>query len=228
MEFQREFQMVVPVERWLERQGLTVKREFVLPWGVCDLVAVAFRSRNVRKRLKLRQHEAIGPLSRVQLLAQIPDVESGSAISEADLRHQCEEWTPVSSLNLDLQRLFRDRFLTRTNDGRLQKLNGWYPLQKRLVAVELKLSRVTEALDQAASHLSFATESYVALPAVIADGLVRGDRLSPFKDAGVGLLRVEAADCRVLLRPVRSAVSRDVALEMHCAERFWRTRGNSA
>ncbi len=228
MEFQREFQMVVPVERWLERQGLTVKREFVLPWGVCDLVAVSFRSRNVKRRLKLRQREAIGPLSRIQLLTQIPDVESGTAISEAELKDQCEGWMPARSFDVDLQRLLRDRFLTRTNDGRLQKLNGWYPLQKRLVAVELKLSRVAEALDQAALHLSFAMESYVALPGRIADGLVRCDRLSPFKEAGIGLLRVEADDCHALLRPTRSVASRDVALEMHCTERFWRTRGSSA
>lgn len=226
MEFQREFQMVVPVERWLERQGLTVKREFALPWGVCDLVALSFRLRNVKRRLRLRQLEPIGPLSRVQLLRQIPDVESGTAISEADLRQRSEEWPSLRSFDLDLQRLLRDRFLARTKDGHLQKLNGWYPLQKRLVAVELKLSRVPEALDQAVSHLSFASESYVALPARIADGLVHGNRLSPFKRAGVGLLRVEAAGCRVLLRPARSGANPDVALQMHCIERFWRTRGN--
>lgn len=226
MKFQRESQMVVPVERWLTRQGLTVKREFLLPWGVCDLVAMSFRARNVKNRLKLGQYEPIGPLSRVQLLTQIPDVDSGTAVSVADLKRLCDRWTSPKSLEMDLQRLVRDRFLTRTSDGSLQKLNGWYPLQKRLVAVELKLSRVVEALDQAASHLSFATESYVALPVGIADSVLRGNRLSDFKRAGIGLLRVEIADCRVLLRPALSTAAVDAALQMHCTERFWRTRGS--
>ncbi len=57
MPFRRESQMVVPVRRWLERQNLLVKPEFLLPWGVCDFVAVAFRSENVKKRLKLRQKQ---------------------------------------------------------------------------------------------------------------------------------------------------------------------------
>lgn len=225
MEFKREFQMVVPVEHWLKRQGLMVKREFLLPWGVCDLVAVSFSPRNVKRRLKLRQHEPIGPLSRVQLLDQIPDADSGTAISEADLGALCDGWSSTRSFEMDLQKLFRNRFVIRTNDGLLQKLNGWYPLQKRLVAVEMKLFRVLEALEQAASHLSFATESYVALPANISENVVRGNRLSDFKSAGVGLLSVGMKNCRMVLRSSPPATaSIDSPLQMHCAERFWRTR----
>ncbi len=45
-----------------------------------------------------------------------------------------------------------DGFIVRTDTQALQKINGWMPLQKRLVAVELKLSRVEEAISQAVNN----------------------------------------------------------------------------
>ena len=51
MPFNYEHEMVKPAERWLRSEGLLVKREFPLPWGICDLVGCSFNKKNVKKRL---------------------------------------------------------------------------------------------------------------------------------------------------------------------------------
>jgi len=66
--------MVVPVEHWLKRPGLMVKlRSFCCHGAVCDLVAVSVSPRTSSDVSNSVSTEPIGPLSRVQLLDQIPD-----------------------------------------------------------------------------------------------------------------------------------------------------------
>jgi hypothetical protein len=69
------------------------------------------------------------------------------------------------NLERDLRALIADRFVVVKKNGSFQKVNGWAPLHQRIVAVELKLRRISEALSQGLSNRTFATESYVALPA---------------------------------------------------------------
>jgi len=45
--------MAPPVMRWLRRNGLMVKPEFSLPWGICDLVGVKLDPIKVKRRLSL-------------------------------------------------------------------------------------------------------------------------------------------------------------------------------
>src|SRR5712691_13558430 len=78
--FRLEAEMVVPVQRWLQRRGLAVKREFFLPWGVCDLVGVKLDPRKVKRRLSYGQTRPVGPLQRLLILSKIPDRDSGGAI----------------------------------------------------------------------------------------------------------------------------------------------------
>jgi hypothetical protein len=128
----------------------------------------------------------------------------------------------------EVEKLVADRFVLQTHTGSLQKLNGWVPLQKRIVAVELKLMRVSEALCQAASNRAFATESYVALPWEMAHRLSKGPRVPDFDAAGVGILAVAHNTCRVMLPASARGIKTDLTLQMHCVERFWRSRGSSA
>ena len=99
------------------------------------------------------------------------------------------------------------------------------PLQDRLIAVELKLQRIEEAMRQALNNLGFAEESYVGLPVEVAHRVVsNASRWSDFLDAGVGLLSVARLGCEVLV-PARKVQNRtDGAIQLYCVEKFWRTR----
>jgi hypothetical protein len=225
--FARECDMSGPVREWLRRQRLLIKEEFALPWGVCDFVAMSFNSNQVSKRLAFRQFRPIGPLHRVALLTQIPDHESGPPISLSDLEQLYRDAADLPMLDNELHSLISGRFVIQKENG-LQRLNGWAPLHDRIVAVELKLSRVSEALAQAASHLAFATESYIALPAEIADRAATGPRSAEFRNSGIGILAVTRKACKIVLPASQGGVQPIDALQMHCVERFWRTKGSSS
>ncbi len=225
--FKLEKDMAPAVYAWLRQSQLTVKREFSLPWGICDFVGVSLNVRNVRERLSLKQTKAIGPLWRVDLLRQIPDEKTQRTISVRQLEKAYGHRFPTHAIHTEVERLVADRFVFRTGAGSLQRLNGWEPLQKRIVAVELKLSRISDALCQAASNRVFA-ESYVALPRDMAEKLSKSKRVSDFGDAGVGILAVARNVCRVVLSPSGQGIKTDPTLQMHCVERFWRSRDSSA
>lgn len=225
--FERENEMAKPVLQWLSRQHLLVKSEFVLPWGICDLVGLSFNQEQVARRLALRQHRPIGPLQRIDLLRHIPDAESGSAITLNRLRKSAEDGEVACPFERDLQMLIANRFVIATNHGSLQKVNGWMPLHERIVAIELKLYRISEAIAQALSNRAFATESYIALPAKTAERLVRSARHPEFRRTGIGVLGVTRTTCKVLV-PAVQVVEPDATLQTHCVERFWRTRDSSS
>ena len=224
MTFGVESEMVRPVTEWLVAKDLAIKREFLTPWGFCDLVALAFRKRNVLKRLKLGQVEAIGPPTRVALYQRLPSAQSGKSVTFRRLRREFAELLTGAELEQELTTLI-DRHLVGSNrNGMFQRIDGWVPLQRRVVAVELKLRRVEDALAQASSHVRFADESYVALPAPLANRVVRDARLARFRERGVGVLAVTPGSCRVVSRAARNQDRVDHILQMHCTERFWRTR----
>jgi hypothetical protein len=224
--FERENEMAKPVRQWLRRQHLLVKSEYVLPWGICDFVGLSFNPEQVAKRLSFHQYRPIGPLQRIELLRHIPDQESGTAITLNRLQKFAGATVFASTLERDLRTLIADRFVIAKKNGSLQKLNGWTPLHQRIVAVELKLRRISEALSQALSNRAFATESFIALPARVAERFVRNVRHHEFSKAGIGVLAVTRTTCRVLV-PASQVVEPHMTIQMHCVERFWRTRDNS-
>ncbi len=228
MLFQRESDMAKPVRHWLRREHLLVKEEFVLPWGICDFVGLSFNESQVTKRLSFRQYRPIGPMHRVELLRHIPDQESGSAITFSRLQKAAKGTAFTPPLENELRTLIANRFVVPKKNGSLQKLNGWAPMHARIVAVELNLSRVSEALAQAVSNCAFATESYIALPVKVAERLTSSDRYSEFSKAGVGVLALTPTACKVVLPASHQTIEPDVTLQMHCVERFWRTRDNSS
>ena len=219
--FRYEADMFAPVESWMSQQGLQIKREFVVPWGVCDLVGATFDGSKVQKRLELRQRQKIGPVSRIELLLSLPDTETRRSVSLGKLERKYKDLVPKDALLRELDVLESRNFARTTRHGHYQKFNGWMPLHQRLVAVELKLSRVAEALQQAVNHYAFADESYVALPMSVADTTMRSiSRIKKFEQAGVGILGVTADHCELKL-PAQAKAPTGCPFQIHAAERFW-------
>jgi len=229
MEFDYEHQMVEPAEAWLKSKGLMVKREFPTPWGICDLVGCSFNRRNVNKRLRLGQKKPIGSHFRTMLLSHIPEEAENRPITAHRLVRAFSEFFDEAQVIVALDRLQRDRFVRRTPCGLLYKVNGWMPLHRRLVALELKLSRVQDVLHQAIGNLEFANESYVGLPMPAAKRLVASKQKIQFIRSGVGVLGIDLHKCRILLKAGISKRNPDVVIQTHCVERFWRQSpiGNS-
>jgi hypothetical protein len=221
--FRNEGAMAASVVRWLQSDGLAVRHEFSLPWGVCDILAARLRSSRVRRRLKLGQRAPVGPPLRVQLLTQIPDEAEKRCVRLETLYRRYDGVLDRTTVSAEVQRLVASRFVHLTRYG-LQKRNAWYPLHDRIIAVELKLTRVSEALEQARRHLRIATKSYVALPMELARRVAQSDRRTGFRQSGVGLLGVSPRRCDVLLRSSCRTQKPDDVLQMHTIERFWRSR----
>lgn len=218
--------MAPPVRRWLLRNGLLVKSEFALPWGVCDFVAVALNPSRVQTRLDFGQTRAIGSATRLQILSKIPERESGRAISFSKLEKQFDNHVPPEELVAALEFFLRNRFVVTQKSGNYQRVNGWAPLHDRIIAVENKLERLSEAIRQAVANLSFATESYVALPGEFAARIANGARSQMFTSNRIGLIGVWNRLCRELIPPVKAVFLHNEIIQAHVVERFWRTKGN--
>jgi hypothetical protein len=222
--FTRESDMVAPVARWMESSDMAVKREFITPWGICDLVGLVFDRRSLDHRLRLRQTRAIGSVTGASLLLRIPDTGTGRSITR---RRLIQEFAPAVAecvVREQTERLIADRFVRALSHGRLQRVDGWYPLQKRLMAVELKLSRAEEAARQALDNLGFAEESYIALPSDVARRVAaNAGRRSALLNAGIGLLGVTRQRCTALVPARKSSDWTDRAVQLYCVEKFWRT-----
>jgi hypothetical protein len=222
--FQLEREMLDSARNWLIQQGLLVKEEFNIPWGICDLIGVSLSQKRIQQRLNLGQRDSIGPPQRIALLNRIPDSESGRSITATRLMREFEGIFMESELRRELDRLSEGGFVRGVRSDSYQKLNGWVPLHRRIVALELKLSRVEEACAQAQSHLRFATHSYVGFPRELALRVTKSKRRADFVHEGIGIVGIERSNCEVFLRP-RHQIShqKDNVFQMHCVERFWRT-----
>ena len=226
--FRFESEMAAPVIQWLQRNRLGVKSEFKTPWGICDFVGVRFRPKRVRVRLSYGQRLAIGPPLRLQILSEIPDAEVGEPIALHRLSAGAFLSVPPDRLQNELDHLIKGKFVRSPRPNYFEKINGWFPLHERIVAVELKLSKVAEAAAQARSNLAFATESYIALPMDRALLLACHPRKKQIARSGVGLLGVSSTRCILLFWGKKTAEFTDEILQAHCVERFWRTRGSSS
>lgn len=228
-EFTKEHQLVDPVIRWLKAEQLSARTELALPWGICDVVGVQLNPGRVRQRLRLGQRLSIGPPSRVFVLLHIPDEKVGHSIRLRTLERKLGPILGTDTVKKEVEKLQARKFVTETRYG-LQRLNGWYPLENRICAIELKLSRVTEALHQAVRHRAAATECYVGLPSGIATRVTASTRRRQFEGLGVGILSITRESCRVVLEPTRRkpAEARPAETQrIHLVERFWRTRDDA-
>jgi hypothetical protein len=222
--FRFEHEMASSARNWLKRQGLMVKEEFYIPWGICDLVGVALDRERVRERLRLGQKHPIGPMIRIEILSAVADAETGLSTTLEELVYKYQDLLPATEVRAELDRLITGKFVRVGEQGTLQKVNGWVPLHTRLVALELKLNRVEEALDQAISHQAFAEESFVGFPTGLAERTATSPRAARFLAEGVGIVSVGKSRCRIVLRPETRRHPINPTLQMHCVERFWRSR----
>ena len=216
--------MAKPVASWMADGGLLVKPEFSLPWGICDLVGVKFNPASEKKRLSYGQTKPVGPLARVHILSRIPEFDSGRCVSLKKLEKEFSLHVPSDVLRQEIHFLVRDRFVRSPRRGFFHKLNGWAPLHARIVAVELKLSRFSEAVNQAIANRAFATHSYIALPADLAARIVQSNQRHALIQGGIGLLAVSEHSCRKVLEGSAKDFAYNDILQAYVAERFWRTR----
>ena len=223
--FARESEMATSAAAWLKSCGMAVRSEFVTPWGICDLVGIRFNSQNVAHTLQQRQTRAVGSITRAALLLQIPDAESKQWTTSYRLVCQFAPLIPKDVVLKETDRLIADRFVVSSFRGHLQKVNGWMPLQERLIAVELKLSRVEEAMRQALNNLGFAEESFIGLPEDVAHRVSSNQaRWSEFFNYGIGIISVAKGKCKVLVEARKTQDCADKTIQFYCVEKFWRTR----
>lgn len=219
--FDFERDMTIPATKWLTEQGLLVKREYRTPWGICDLVGLELEQARVAVRRRQGQRVPIGPPARIALLRQVPSAETGETISLTMLSTVLDR--AVDDVAKDANALLASGFLVQPNENVYQSRCAWVPLHRRIVAVELKVDRITNAIDQARAHRLFATESYIGLPAALAERFHGQERSQRLRAAGVGLLSVCAEGARPLVQaPQLPVADADPVIQMHCVERFWR------
>jgi hypothetical protein len=223
--FSREADMLDTVLLWLARQGLHAKTEFVTPWGVCDVVATAFPSRKLNKRLRLGQTEAIGPTIRIELLYAIPSASYGRSISLNYLQEQLQ--TAADDLRPHLVALVDRGFVRETRPNRFQQVDAWALVSPQVVAIELKLDRVEEALDQAVQNQGIAHQSFIAVPHAVGQRILLGSTAETVARLGIGVLGVAETGCSVLRRPSKDQSKVNPVLARHCVERFWRSHSKA-
>lgn len=223
MEFNYEYQMAEPAGRWLASQSLTIKKEFSIPWGICDFVACEFDKERVQQRVHLGQKRPIGSQLRVLILSKIPEQADNKGISSESVLEKFSDFLSEEKIHKELKRLIKDKFIIKTESGKLQKLNGWIPLHKRLVALELKLDRINDVLHQAICNTEFANESYVGFPIDKAQHVVTTRKFNSFKSQGIGIVGIGIDYCKVFLKSDNSKYRCNTILQTHCIESFWRT-----
>ncbi len=221
--------MTTPVFQWMESLGLQVKSEFITPWGMCDLVGLSFRKAARKARLKLGQTQPVGSLIGAALLDQIPDAKTNRTTTLRRLTNKCVPTISEEIVAEQIQRLIAAGFVRSSSGCVLQKINGWAPLHKRLIAVELKLSRVEEVLSQARNNLIFADKSYVGLPQDLAERVAASKtRRAKFLDDGVGLIAVSSQECKILIPSRHRSSAPDPVIQFYCVEKFWRTHSKDS
>jgi len=89
------------------------RTEFVLPWGVCDLVGVSLFKSRIRQRLDLGQKKTNRLPRRIDILNRIPDASTGRSVTIAGLKRQLEEFVEPEQVDLDIASLIASRFVVR-------------------------------------------------------------------------------------------------------------------
>ncbi len=207
------------VLRWLGEQGLVQLSEFVTPWGVADVLAIRPNLDRVNARIEAGHLDAVIDAHAMQLLLSLPAGAKAKRIS--DLARKFEPLLGQALFERAVRSLMRKRFVIQ--DGlSLRRRVDWLPYHERLVAVELKLRRIDEAVAQARRNKAITAESYVALPAIIAERVAFTERRLGFEESGVGLLSVQDDICAELIPPDLSGKTVIEVQELSAAEACWR------
>lgn len=101
------------------------------------------------------------------------------------------------------------------------QIRPWMPLYAKIVAVEMKLAKMSEVLFQAQCHYPEVTESWVAMPEPYAS------RIAPrCEGQGIGVLSV-GGRCEVVLAAKVHSPSNHNWNDHRIAEVFWRKYGKA-
>ena len=222
--FRYEKEMTAIGEQWLKSLGLDeIRREVPTPWGICDLVGCSLDPENTMKRLQYKQRRPIGPVGRISLLLHIADYETENVTSFDELLEEFSYFYDEEELSHELGMLEKYRFIAHSPmHGGYQRMNGWMPIQKRLVALELKLHRVTEVIQQACLNRGIADESWVGLPLDVAERITEKEQGQVIRQEGLGLVGLTDKKWTELIPPLNRRQETRLA-KVHMAERFWRT-----
>ena len=219
--FSLESEMTPLVDRWLQRQGMVTRSEFYLPWGVVDLVGIAIDSSQNQKRLSFGQKGRIGSLARASVLLNLPDYDEGRGKSLRSLHKDFMGLIPMSKLDEDLELLIKKRFVVRSSPKKYAKLNGWMPLQEKLIAVELKLDRVQDVIAQAVANKGLTENSYIALPYSKAKRVLAGSVPANISESGIGVIGVLSNRCIEMVEPSIMHKAEESAVQLHAVDRLW-------
>lgn len=204
---------------WLGGQGMEQMEEFVTPWGVADVLGIRFNIDRVRARIAAGHLDPVGDAHAMHLLLSLPT--GGRPKRLSDVARKFEPLLGAVLFERAVRNLMRKRFVVQEGAS-LVRRTDWMPYHEQLVAVELKLRRVDEALAQARRHKAITAESYVGMPAVIAERVAFTERRADFEAAGVGLLSVQDDICKVLISPDSSTKTVIEAQALCAAEACWR------
>lgn len=171
----------------LGAEGVEVRVRREMPMGsvIPDLVLVSFDRVPARSILRLRWSYShafvVAELRRVALLRR----ETLAA----------RMFDRQERVNRFLDELIDAGALEAVSDRSVRLSPELRSLRARVVAVEAKLSRWTEALEQAVSYRRFSDRSYVAMDAGRVDAEC-SDLSNAFRRAGIGLLLLDGANAR--------------------------------
>lgn len=221
--FSREAEMKYPVRCWMIQQGMYVAEEFSTGWGICDLVGCKFDENKITQRTQQKQRQPIGSTEAVYIYNQLPDsAKSKRGVRLETLANKLGPYIKLDKIESTINRLKSTNHVIETKSGSYQKVNGWAPLYSRLVAIELKLNRLSDVINQARANQAIVPESYIALPADVAEQNFQKEFRSLLENEGLGLLAVTEDSCNMLLRARQTSGLMFTALELWVVENFWR------
>lgn len=219
--FRFESEMKDPVTQWCLSRGFSVKNEFQTQWGVCDVVACSLDPEKVGRRGVSKKKRKLNSHLRISILLSIPAKRAKRSISFQEIWLRYKQYYDENEINQELSTLLNDGFVAQNKEGKYHRIDDSYPLHSNLVAIELKLSRISDAIIQAHNNLLFADESYVGLPIDVAREIrADSERKREIVENGIGLLGVDKDDCHVLIDAPKSAHHKNRVFQIQYSESF--------
>lgn len=221
-ELRLETQLASSVWRWLNTKGAYPIDEFQAPWGITDFFGIRPNLDRVLERTSKGQTTSVGGDQHVMILLAVPALESGKSIDQELLAKRFSFLIGKSKVEHIIQTLRKRRFLKADSQGQLTRDTPWLPFHDEMWSVELKLTRVNEALAQAKRHLRITPNSFVGLPPIAASKVAQSAKANDFIRSGVGLLSVTPEECVEVIKCSGDRSPVEQVYEVAAAENCWR------
>lgn len=218
-EFCREDEMLPAVLSWAQAKGFDLRCEVQTPWGQCDLVGVKLRKAPLSERTKLRQKRSVGSALKFAILDRIPVENSKKSISVRSLENSLSTFATKTELSINLRKLIQNNFIIEVRKNHYRRLGNWTQLHSKIIAIELKLNRVTEVINQATLNKALTSDSFICLPLSNAKR-VYSARFQEIERRGIGIIGVSRAGAKCLLRPTELKSELQIHTQQSVVERF--------